>query len=141
MILDWSENHFNGIGDEMQHYQEMLAIGLGRDAAYRQTQPPCGHGLGGSPAPPSVAHVVGVPLRPRGLLHRHTRRDWRWMGRRSGVADELAPINETRADELVVTWSPKGMYYRTGRDGSSGAEGGESPDGTYVAPPTPTPSR
>ena len=28
IIMDWSENYFNGIGDEMQHYQEMLAIGL-----------------------------------------------------------------------------------------------------------------
>ena len=29
IIMDWSENYFNGIGDEMQHYQEMVAIGLG----------------------------------------------------------------------------------------------------------------
>ena len=141
LILDWSENHFNGIGDEMQHYQEMLAIGLGTGrAAYLQTQPRGvpGHGLGGSPAPPSVAHVVeacrfdledfftGI----RGV-------DWRWDGEKERkVADELGvAIDETRADELVVTWSPKGMYYRTGRDGSSVAEGeAESPDGTYVAP-------
>ena len=60
LIIDWSENHFNGIGDEMQHYQEMLAIGLGTGrAAYLQTQPRAcrGTGLGGSPAPPSVANA------------------------------------------------------------------------------------
>ena len=142
LILDWSENHFNGIGDEMQHYQEMLAIGLGTGrAAYLQTQPRAcrGTGLGGSPAPPSVAHVVEACRFDLGDFFTGIRGvDWRWDGEKERkVADELGvAIDETRADELVVTWSPKGMYYRTGRDGSSVAEGeAESPDGTYVAPP------
>lgn len=140
LIIDWSENHFNGIGDEMQHYQEMLAIGLGTGrAAYLQTQPRAcrGTGLGGSPAPPSVAHVVEACRFDLGDFFTGIRGvDWRWDGEKERkVADELGVAPEAaRADELVVTWSPKGMYYRTGRDGVAEGEA-ESPDGTYVAPP------
>lgn len=140
LIIDWSENHFNGIGDEMQHYQEMLAIGLGTGrAAYLQTQPRAcrGTGLGGSPAPPSVAHVVEACRFDLGDFFTGIRGvDWRWDAEKERkMADELGVAPEAaRADELVVTWSPKGMYYRTGRDGVAEGEA-ESPDGTYVAPP------
>ena len=140
LIVDWSENHFNGIGDEMQHYQEMLAIGLGTGrAAYLQTQPRAceGTGLGGSPAPPSVAHVVEACRFDLGDFFTGIHGvDWRWDGAKErNVVDELGvTLEAARANELVVTWSDKGMYYRKGRDAFSEGEA-ESPDGTYVAPP------
>lgn len=140
LIVDWSENHFNGIGDEMQHYQEMLAIGLGTGrAAYLQTQPRAcrGTGLGGSPAPPSVAHVVEACRFDLGDFFTGIRGvDWRWDGEKERkVADELGVTPEAFAEnELVVTWSPKGMYYKKGRDAFEEGEA-RSPDGAYVAPP------
>ena len=94
LIVDWSENHFNGIGDEMQHDQEMLAIGLGTGrAAYLQTQPRLcrGTGLGGSPAPPSVKHVVEACRFDLGDFFTGIRGvDWRWDAEKERkVADEL----------------------------------------------------
>lgn len=140
LIVDWSENHFNGIGDEMQHYQEMLAIGLGTGrAAYLQTQPRAcrGTGLGGSPAPPSVKHVVEACRFDLGDFFTGIRGvDWRWDGEKERkVADELGVTAEAFAEnELVVTWSPKGMYYQKGRDAFKPGEA-RSPTGAYVAPP------
>jgi len=134
LVIDWSENHFNGIGDEMQHYQEMLAIGLGTGrTAYLQTQNDECAGAG----------------TPRLRLERFSEEcrfdledyftgiggvDWRWdAGKQKKLVDELGEELSDPRNELVVTWSDRGMYYGVGRD-SVAAKETESPE-KYVAPP------
>ena len=115
-MIDWSENYFNGIGDEMQHYQEMLAIGLGTGrAAYLQTQRHAcvGTGLGGAPEPPDVAHLASKCRFDLGDYFTGVEPgvDWKWDAtKRDAVRAKVFGASRSYS-ELVVTWGPEGMTY------------------------------
>ena len=130
--MDWSENYFNGIGDEMQHYQEMLAIAIGTGRApFLQTQKAecVGTGLAGSRRPRSVEHLATECRFDMGDYFAGVHGvDWKWDDAKEEAVRALLGRDER---ELVVTWSKRGMYY--GESFRPGEE--ESPDGTYVSPP------
>ena len=132
VIIDWSENYFNGIGDEMQHYQEMLAIGLGTGrAAYVKTQKAgcVGTGLAGAKDPPNTEHLAKECQYDLGDFYTGIHGvDWKWDdNKEEEVREQLGKEEE----ELVVTWSTFGMYF--GKTASHNED--KSPDGKYVAPP------
>ena len=132
IVMDWSENYFNGIGDEMQHYQEMLAIAIGTGRApFLQTQKAecVGTGLAGSRRPRSVEHLATECRFDMGDYFAGVHGvDWKWDDAKEEAVRALLGRDER---ELVVTWSKRGMYY--GESFRPGEE--ESPDGTYVSPP------
>ena len=140
IVVDWSENHFNGIGDEMQHYQELLAIAIGTGrapflATQRET---CeGTGLGGSRAPSSMKHLATECHFDMGDYFTGAHGvDWKWDDAKE--AKVRAALGDDDADELVVTWSTSGMFFghgdkdehpsgdvrvRTGREPGEGDDG------------------
>ena len=156
VVIDWSENYFNGIGDEMQHYQEMLAIGLGTGrAAYLQTQRHAcvGTGLGGAPEPPDVAHLASECRFDLGDYFAGVEPgvDWKWDAtKRDAVRAKVFGASRPYS-ELVVTWGPEGMTYddveggfepgkgvaaeEEGRDADEDQDGDQKKNKTVVAPP------
>jgi hypothetical protein len=130
IVVDWSENRFNGIGDEMQHYQELLAIAIGTGrapflATQRRT---CeGTGLGGSRSPSSMKHLATECHFDMGDYFTGARGvDWKWDDAKE--AKVRAALGDDDADELVVTWSTSGMFFGHG-------DKDEHPSGTYVSEP------
>ena len=136
IVIDWSENYFNGIGDEMQHYQEMLAIGLvtGR-AAYIKTQKAgcVGSGLAGATDPfeaeGGAEHLAKACHFDMGDYYSGIHGvDWKWDNAKEARVREQLGEEEK---ELVVTWSERGMYFGDSAKPFEIA----SPTGEYVAPP------
>lgn len=130
LVVDWSENHFNGIGDEMQHYQELLAIavGTGRAPFLRTQRRECeGTGLAGAREPSSLKHLATKCHFDLGDFFTGAHGvDWKWDDAKElKVRDALGADD---AKELVVTWSIHGMFF--GHDDKD-----EHPTGEYAAAP------
>ena len=130
LVVDWSENHFNGIGDEMQHYQELLAIavGTGRAPFLRTQRRECeGTGLAGAREPSSLKHLATKCHFDLGDFFTGAHGvDWKWDdAKERAVKDALGAEG---AKELVVTWSIHGMFF--GHDDKD-----EHPTGEYAAAP------
>ena len=116
VIIDWSENYQNGIGDEMQHYQELFIIGVstGR-AAYVKTQKAECDGLGvsegdeieNSKTYEDLARKCQFDLGDYFIGYGDV--DWKWdKGKRRRAKKEL--FEEGDFEETVFTWSQKGAY-------------------------------
>jgi hypothetical protein len=136
IVVDWSENHFNGIGDEMQHYQELLAIAIGTGrapflATQRRT---CeGTGLGGSRSPSSMKHLATECHFDMGDYFTGARGvDWKWDDAKE--AKVRAALGDDDADELVVTWSTSGMFFGHGDKDERVGTGREPREGDDGAP-------
>ena len=104
LVVDWSENHFNGIGDEMQHYQELLAIaiGTGRAPFLRTQRRECeGTGLAGAREPSSTKHLATKCHFDLGDFFTGAHGvDWKWDdAKERAVKDALGAEG---AKELVV---------------------------------------
>lgn len=136
IIIDWSESYFNGIGDDMQHYQEMVAIGLGTGrAAYLKTQREgcVGTGMAGARGPTEAdggsAHLARECHFDLGDYYTGLHGvDWKWDdAKEARVREQLG----TEEKELIVTWSTNGMYFGA----TAGHNEEVSPTGEYVAPP------
>jgi len=116
VIIDWSENYQNGIGDEMQHYQELFIIGIstGR-AAYVKTQKAECDGLGisegdeieNSKTYEDLARKCQFDLGDYFIGYGDI--DWKWdKGKRRRAKKEL--FDDGDFEETVFTWSQKGAY-------------------------------
>jgi hypothetical protein len=138
IIMDWSENFFNGIGDEMQHYQELLAVGLGTGrASYLHTQKVgCdGTGMAGSSDSPTLTDLAKNCRFDLGDYFTGMHGvDWVWNEAKAEKVRKELGADALGKDMLVVTWSQNGMYYSRGHDSFTKGET-EPPNGTYVAPP------
>lgn len=141
IIMDWSENFFNGIGDEMQHYQELLAIGLGTGrAAYLHTQKGVclGTGLAGASDPPSLKHLAQNCRFDLGDYFEGMHGvDWVWNDAKETKVRQQLGDSALDDDLLVITWSPEGMFYGFGN--TSFEQGDTKPkNSTYISAPNAT---
>ena len=116
VIIDWSENYQNGIGDEMQHYQELFIIGIstGR-AAYVKTQKVECDGLGVSEGDDIENSTTYEDLAKKcqfdlgDYFIGYGDVDWKWdKGKRKRATKELFDGGDF--EETVFTWSQKGAY-------------------------------
>ena len=117
VIIDWSGNYQNGIGDEMQHYQEMFIIGIstGR-AAFVKTQKDTCEGLGiseGDEIPfnagtyEELAKKCQFDLGDYFIGYEGV--DWKWdKGKRRRAKKEI--FDDGDFEETVFSWGQNGAY-------------------------------